>query len=232
MAAGAAPFVVSLVDLNQDNVDDLTFRDTAGTSFTLRGTAEGTFQSDWGRTYAVNSGDADGDRIPDLLLADTSTLEKSILLGDGNGRYTPVSVSQIATSAASPPISPVTLSFLYEDVNGDAVNDIVFGDDTGVAALLLGSKDGRFVTETGREQSVYAFDLNADGNPDLVVNDVASGMATLLLGDATGHLTLVPPADIAPRPERALGSLSLEACAEAQYWTDQRSYNNPLVGGN
>jgi len=136
--------------------------------------------------YSVAVGDFNGDGKPDLAVANNSSNTVSILLGNGDGTFTP---------AASPATGGKPYSVAVGDFNGDGKPDLAvanYGSNT--VSILLGNGDGTFTPAaspaTGSHpDSVAVGDFNGDGKLDLAVANLFSGTVTILLGNGDGTFT-------------------------------------------
>ncbi len=135
-------------------------------------------------------GDFNGDGKPDLAVANNSSSNISVLLGNGDGTFgvkTDYDVGQHAYGVA------------VTDLNSDGKLDIVaqtaIGFSEGVS-VLLGNGNGTFQTRVdylfsglAQPKSILASDFNNDTKPDIVV--INGSGASVLLGNGDG--TLKPP---------------------------------------
>ncbi len=119
----------------------------------------------------VAIGDLDGDGSTDLIAANYSSNDISVILGLGDGTFSAATSYSVGTSPASVAIG---------DLNNDGSLDLVSanqGDDS--VAVLLGSGDGSFSAAqffpVGDEPwSVVLADLNGDTLPDVAVTNSGS----------------------------------------------------------
>ena len=155
-----------------------------------------TYPTAGGRAYSVAVADVNGDGRPDLIVGDCCGGNDglvSVLLGNGDGSFQPpVSFNTGGLQAAVVAVA---------DLNGDRKSDIVVTNSywSNSVGVLLGNGDGSFrpvVTYPsggGGPWSVVIADLNADGNPDLVLALSSScygctdgALAAVLLGNGDG----------------------------------------------
>jgi len=149
--------------------------------------------------FAIVAVDLNGDGKPDLAITNEGTVAQSngtvsILLGKGDGTFSPAPAVPISGGAGIGPYSITTADF-----NGDGKPDlaVTLSNDTtygGGLAVLLGRGDGTFqppVVYPVSSAGVTAGDFNGDGIPDLVVSiprseDAYPGVGYLLgKGDGT-----------------------------------------------
>ena len=193
------PEFVGAGDFNGDGNLDLAVANMFGNGLTiLLGNGHGTFTPAAGSPIAVGVnpvsfaiGDFNGDGKLDLAVTNGSTESHNltILLGNGDGTFTPV---------ASPPATgsgPAGIAI--GDFNGDGKPDLavtnVF-DNT--VTILLGNGDGTFTPTASSPLAVGTFpwavaagDFNGDGKLDLAVANIQSNNVTVLLGKGDGTFT-------------------------------------------
>jgi hypothetical protein len=151
---------------------------------------------------SVAVADLNGDRKPDLVVANCSPTGSpncagegsvGVFLGNGDGTFQPVATYDSGGGNAE--------SVAVADVNGDDKPDLLVANEgSSTVGLLLGNGDGTFqsaiIYGSGGNYpvSVAVADVNGDGKPDLVVanlcdidcSSVNGGVAGVLLGNGDG----------------------------------------------
>ncbi|CAE7746849.1 unnamed protein product [Symbiodinium necroappetens] len=133
--------------------------------------------------FSVAIGDLNNDGVPDLAVANQSTNDVSVLLGNGDGSFQAKQRFSIGTGSFF-----VVIGNLNDDEIPDLVVANAFSSDVSV---LLGIGDGSFQNEqryhTGNfSTSVAIGDLDGDGIPDLAVANRNSDDVSILLGIGDG----------------------------------------------
>ena len=168
-------------------VDDNSIKNLGGEALGPSISAPGDFseQTNYAtgnRPESVASADVNGDGHLDLLVANYSSNNVSVLLGNGNGTF---QAKQNFATAAGP------TSVTTADVNGDSDLDLVVANlGSGNVGVLLGNGDGTFQAQaafsaTGAFNATAA-DVNGDGRPDLVAVNYFNDSMSLLLGNGNG----------------------------------------------
>jgi hypothetical protein len=214
---GVEPASVAVGDFNGDGIPDLAIANFNDCNVAiLLGNGDGTFTAAAKPTVecyptAVTVADFNGDGKEDLAVVvgvpSTSAGQSgltpgsvAILLGNGDGTFTPVS----ATSATG--IAPRAIA--VGDFNGDGKADLAVANfyPTGLTfelTILLGNGDGTFTAAAPAEGPATGFlpfslavgDFNGDGKMDLAVGNDALVGATILLGNGDGTFTAAANAD-------------------------------------
>jgi acetyl esterase/lipase len=132
---------------------------------------------------SVSVADFNGDRLPDVAVANSGTGNVSIFLGNGEGTVRPV--GNVAVGA--------TPSFLTTgDFNGDRVTDLaVANTGSNNVSILLGNGGGGFGLAGNfavgvRPVSIAVGDLSGDGNLDLAVANSGANTVSILRGHGNG----------------------------------------------
>ncbi len=128
---------------------------------------------------AVAVGDFNGDNKPDMVVANFSTSDVSVFLGNGDGTFG----AAVSYAVGSNPFG-VTIG----DFNGDGKADLVVGNgNSNNLSVLLGNGDGTFqaaVNYSGAYDWVVTGDFNGDGITDLA--SLGAGGASVMLGKGDG----------------------------------------------
>jgi hypothetical protein len=131
----------------------------------------------------VAVGDFNGDGKLDLAVANASSNNVSVLLGNGTGGF------GAATNYA---VGAPPHSVAVGDFNGDGTLDLAVGNNgSNNVSVLLGNGTGGFGTATNyaagsSPHSVAVGDFNGDGKPDLAVANQNSNNVSVLLGNGNG----------------------------------------------
>src|ERR1700757_359552 len=136
---------------------------------------------------AVASADFNNDGKQDIVTANYSSSNISVLLGNGTAGFG--AATNITTIAGNNPIWVTTADF-----NNDTKPDIAVSHFSGgYISILLGNGNGTFgapinFSIAGTLSKIVAADFNADGKTDLVVADYYSG-AWITFGNGNGTFT-------------------------------------------
>lgn len=184
--AGSAPGGVVIRDLNDDGRAD--FAVAANPAYVFLGTGSGGFT---GRSLGVGSSavglgaaDFDGDGVLDLVVGDGFPARLHVLLGRGDGSFGAPVVHKVA--------GWVQEAFRVGDVSGDGDPDVIAVSSEGTGSVLLGlpgsglAAPQTFASGMGSDGLEIA-DLNADGKPDLAINEAGSSQLAIQLGDGSGR---------------------------------------------
>jgi len=132
-------------------------------------------------------GDFNGDGKPDLAVANNTTHNISVLLGNGDGTFGAKTDYDVGQQAYG-----VVITDLNSDGKLDIVAETSFSLTEGVS-VLLGNGNGTFQTRVdylfsglAQPKSILASDFNNDTKPDIVVID--GDGASVLLGNGDGTL--------------------------------------------
>jgi hypothetical protein len=140
------------------------------------------------KTYAIFSGDLDGDRDVDLAAANEQASNLSVFINNGSGTF-----QKLATQFGT---GDYPTGGAAIDMNKDGILDIVTADYHGDSvSVLLGMGAGAlrpkstYPTVEGAETSNLAVgDLNGDAIPDIVATNPSASSTSLFLANADGTL--------------------------------------------
>jgi len=189
-STGFFPTAVAAGDFNGDGNLDLAVVNSWSNDVTiLLGDGTGNFTATASspptgqRPQSLAVGDFNGDGKLDLAVANycggdptcNSNGSVTILLGDGDGTFTP--------AASAPGTGYQPSSVVAFDFNGDGKLDLAVSDETDVT-VLLGDGGGHFASATPVNFGAFtvaAGDFNGDGRLDLAALSAAGGRSAVLL---------------------------------------------------
>ena len=132
--------------------------------------------------------DFNGDKIPDIAVANSGAGTVSILLGNGDGTFT--LKATVATGSGATAV-------IAGNFNGGTIVDLAVANQTAnTVSILVGNGDGTFSKRTltgfSGPSSLAVADFNNDHNLDLAVGNSSNGTVAVLLGNGQGNFTLKP----------------------------------------
>ena len=212
ITVGNFPEALKIGDFNNDGIQDLAVANSNDSTISiLLGNGDGSFTAAPGSPVsagiasfpfflAVGSFNSKNDGNADLAVVNGQDNSVSILLGNGEGGFTPAAVSPIHFPNASG-LCPIVAA----DFNGDGLIDLAVADfNNNTVYILLGNGDGTFIftsqSPIGVGMSPFsmtALDYNGDGITDLAVGNYSyspnptppPGSVTLLIGKGDGSFS-------------------------------------------
>ncbi len=154
--------------------------------------------------WALRLADMDGDGDLDTVVTSEESPMVTIASNAGDGTF---------PTRSDHPVGERPTGLAIADLNGDGANDIVTADwgplspISNTVSVLLSDGDGGFLprvayTAYGRPGSVEIGDINADGNPDLVVACEADDGFAALPGNGDGTFGQSVLFDLGTQPGR------------------------------
>jgi hypothetical protein len=194
---GTAPGSVEIADLNGDGKPDIVVANELTNNLTiLLGDGKGGFAQSKGSPFSAGNlpndiaiGDFNRDAKPDLAVANHEEKHLSVLLGDGNGGFTPTPNSPV-TVEVRPHVHGVATGDFDHDGKLDLVTDSWANDQV---VVLFGDGQGNFRTpgtfvKVGKRpyQRHRVADVNDDGKADIIITNMEGNNVTVLLSDGRG----------------------------------------------
>lgn len=150
--------------------------------------------------YGTQIAFLNGDKNPDLVIANQFDDTISILFGDGTGRFDEAPISPFVVGSG-----PTWLT--ADDLNHDGDADIAVAVASGKVAVLLGDGAGGFahapgspITLSGTPHDMLAADFDRDGHLDLGVDRLGIDSFSVLLGDGAGGFQLASTTSVGDGP--------------------------------
>jgi hypothetical protein len=209
ITVGSFPEALKTGDFNNDGILDLAVANAEDSTISiLLGNGDGTFTAAIGSPVNAGIGSFpfflavgyfNRDGYADLAVVNGQDNSVSILLGNGEGGFTPAAGSPIHFPNA-PGLCPIVTA----DFNGDGIIDLAVADfSTNTVYILLGNGDGTFLFPSqpigvgANPFAMTALDYNGDGITDLAVGNYndnpnpnpSPGSVTLLIGNGDGSFS-------------------------------------------
>lgn len=136
---------------------------------------------------SVEVADLNGDRIPDLVVANGGDSSVTVLLGNGKGLFNEATGSPFYAGCSPNDVA-------IADINKDGKPDLVFANHTRkYLTILVGDGKGGFlplqgspfaVNVTPHTHGVVVADFNRDGNLDLATDSWGNNRIEILFGNS------------------------------------------------
>jgi len=196
LTVGPAPMAVLTGDWNADGNSDLAVVNSGdGTVSIFNGSGDGLFAPAATPTITVGAtpvagvaGDWNGDGQQDLAIVNSGAGNVSILLGNGDGTFTPATTPTVTVGS-----SPMAIA--AGDFDRDGILDLaVANSGSGNVSILLGNGNGTFqpaanfgiAVTSPTPSGIVVGDFNRDGRLDLAVTNSGEDKVSILLGDGAG----------------------------------------------
>ena len=182
-SGGNREWGLAAADLNEDHILDLAIGTQQGTPSVIiqTGNGDGTFtlshtQNSGGPVWMLNTADVNGDGHEDVAVANSSSNNGAILLGDGQGR---------TSAPVTFPTDPFTIATDLGDIDGDGDLDWVTSSFSGDWFLFLNDGQGHFSLHEGFTSPQAAscallLDFDNDGDLDLALIDEIADQVVLI----------------------------------------------------
>ncbi|MNI09161.1 Endo-1,4-beta-xylanase A precursor [compost metagenome] len=192
-AVGSKPIGLVTGDFNLDGKLDLVVANSGANTITLLlNDGMGSFESKEFETNTLTGtksrslvvSDFNGDKNPDVVVANTGSNSLTIMLGDGKGKF------QVKDHTNDDKVKSPR-SVIAGDFNRDGKTDLAVASfDTKKVYILNGKGDGAFTpgNEYGGSSiplSLAVGDFNRDGETDIAVAKARSGSLSILFGNGS-----------------------------------------------
>jgi hypothetical protein len=206
LPAGFRPMVIATADFNHDGNIDVALCGESQQLLVFLGDGRGglhltTQQARCGlHPTSMIAADLNGDRWPDLAIANHETDYLTVLINDRRGRFAEQHIHVHSV--------PHPHTVAAADVNGDGRVDLITDSWAENRITLLMSTAPASWRSPGSTidvlrkpyLNIIAADLDEDGNVDLAMPNFGFDFVSIFFGDGHGHFTPVPQSPIAAGP--------------------------------
>jgi hypothetical protein len=211
VSINSSPSKVAVDDFNKDSFNDIMIASDSGLVILLND-GEGNFTQSEGSPFRAGNKPADigladfnGDGNTDAAIPNHERDEISILFGDGSGRFRKSFDSSLRLD-----LNPHAHSVAAGDLNSDKNVDLVVTSFLGAELIIVfGDGRGGFHNNTSTisvprypYRNVVIFDIDKDGNPDIITPANNRNSVSVLKGNGKGTFTFADgsPYEIGDNP--------------------------------
>jgi len=201
-STGASPLAIASADFNNDGFIDLVVPNSGNSKVSVlfnNGSGGFTEKTDYNtgadttaiRPVAVIATDINSDNNADIVIANFTSGNVSVLLNNGDGTFATISSTP---SFPTYPIGNNPASISATDCNGDGKTDLVVANSgNNTVSVLLNNGDGTFATTplsypTGTQPyAVTTADINSDNKNDIIVtnNELGENRVSVLVNTSS-----------------------------------------------
>jgi len=193
-SVGSGPYSIASADFNNDTFADLAVvNDDTSTVSVLLGNGDGTFQTQkvfrtGFQVEFVATGDLNADGNQDIIVANYADKTAGVLLGEGDGNFqsqVPYSVGGYASGLAIADLDGDGALDIGVSCNAPPRVDVLYNQGNGTFGE---AREFQIGAPTSFQLSIG--DLNGDGAPDIISEDLTASISVLANGTtATATLT-------------------------------------------